>query len=210
MHRQWSPLAHALAVAGDRWTLLIVLALRDGTTRLGRLKERLPGISAAVLDSHVQRLAEVGVLTRERHRERPPRVELTLTDAGRELLGVAEALARWGMGHVWTDPVPGERVDVPAMLGMLTVLLDPAARLPDASIALILVTNARRHSHLLTVKRHRVQVTDYDGRPVEATVEGDTAAWVAALGPARDASRLLTTGERSLVSSVLRALPAAL
>src|ERR1700694_3333845 len=72
-HRQWTPLAHALAVTGDRWTLLIVHELAHGTTRLARLKERLPGISSGVLDHHIHRLAELGLLTRERFREMPPR-----------------------------------------------------------------------------------------------------------------------------------------
>jgi DNA-binding HxlR family transcriptional regulator len=47
----------------------------------------------------------LGLVTRTRFKEKPPRVELELTDAGRELVPIAEALARWGMRHA--DDPPG-------------------------------------------------------------------------------------------------------
>jgi len=97
---QWgTPLARALSAMGDRWTLLIALALAHGPQRPVQLRRRLPGISSGVLDRHLQQMVALGLLLRKRFREMPPRVEVALTDAGRELLPIARAMARWGTKH---------------------------------------------------------------------------------------------------------------
>ncbi len=210
-HRQWTPLAHALAAVGDRWTLLIVLALARGKTRLAELKERLPGISSAVLDSHVQRLADLGLITRERFREMPPRVELSLTDAGDELVAFAEALARWGMSHTWSAPAPGERVDVAVLLDMLPALLDEAEGLPDGTVSLVLRRSGSSRTEVMTMRAGRARLLSEpeagEARRPDARISGDEAAWVAALGPGRDCDALSCTGDRAMADRVLRALP---
>jgi DNA-binding HxlR family transcriptional regulator len=82
---------------GDRWTLSIALALARRPRRPVELRRLLPGeISAGVLDRHLQQMVALGLLLRSRFKEMPPRVELSLTDRGRELLPIARALARWG------------------------------------------------------------------------------------------------------------------
>lgn len=98
-HSQWLPLARALDAMGDRWTLVIVLALAGDPLRPVQLRSRLPQISAGVLDRHLQQMVGLGLLLRRRFKEMPPRVELALTDAGRELLPIADALARWAVRH---------------------------------------------------------------------------------------------------------------
>lgn len=98
---QWAtPLAQALNAAGDRWTLLIALALARGPKRPVELQRDLSGISSGVLDRHLQQMVALGLLLRRRFKEMPPRVELALTDVGRELLPIARALARWGAKHM--------------------------------------------------------------------------------------------------------------
>jgi DNA-binding HxlR family transcriptional regulator len=98
-HSQWTPLARALLAAGDHWTLLIVAALAAEPLRLSELRVHLPGISAGVLDRHLQQMVELGLIVRERYRELPPRVEYRLSPAGGELVPVVAQLARWGMRH---------------------------------------------------------------------------------------------------------------
>lgn len=98
---QQMALARALGVAGDRWTLLIALALARRPQRPVELRRRLPGdISAGVLDRHLQQMVGLGLLLRRRFKEMPPRVELALTEKGRELLPSARALARWSAKHM--------------------------------------------------------------------------------------------------------------
>jgi DNA-binding HxlR family transcriptional regulator len=102
MHRnsQSTPLAQALSATGDRWTLLIAQALAHDPQRPVQLRRRLPGISAGVLDRHLQQMVALGLLLRKRFKEMPPRVEIALTDAGRELLPIADALGQWGSKHM--------------------------------------------------------------------------------------------------------------
>ncbi len=59
-HRQWTPLARALAVAGDSWTLAIAAELAPGRMRLSSLRARLAGVSAGLLDRYLQRMAGAG------------------------------------------------------------------------------------------------------------------------------------------------------
>ncbi len=99
-HDQQLALAKALNAIGDHWTLLIVLALVHDPQRPVELRRQLPGISASVLDRHLQQMVALGLLLRRRFKEMPPRVEVTLTDSGRELLPLARALARWGAQHM--------------------------------------------------------------------------------------------------------------
>ena len=133
-HRQWTPLARALTAVGDHWTLLIVLALSHDKLRLNALRTRLPGISSGVLDHHLSQMIGAGLLSRERFREMPPRVEVVLTDSGRELLPIAASLARWGMRHEWPAPDRLEHVRADAILRQLPALLEKARRLPDGIV----------------------------------------------------------------------------
>jgi DNA-binding HxlR family transcriptional regulator len=210
IHRQWTPLAHALAAVGDRWTLLIVLALGVERVRLTRLQERLPGISTGVLSHHVQEMVTLGLLSRDRFPEVPPRVEVQLTDSGRELLPIASALARWGMRRVWSAPTDGDHVDVHAILVLLPALLDLASGLPDGFLDAIVMTDEGRTHHTFPILDGRLHPTSKDHRAPgagTARIAGDEAAWVSALGPARDYANLRFTGSRRLGRQVLDELP---
>jgi DNA-binding HxlR family transcriptional regulator len=210
-HRQATPLARALAATGDRWTLLIVLALSDGGARLSTLRNRLPGVSSAVLDHHVRQMVEHGLLSRTRYREMPPRVELELTDAGAALLPIAGALARWGMCYRWTDAegVDGH-VDADAVLRQLPALLADA-RLPGEGAVETILDNGEHPV------RYRFKIADGHLEPLGgplpdslkpvASIEGDVAAWSAALGPRRDYAGLHLSGHRQLAEQVFAALP---
>jgi DNA-binding HxlR family transcriptional regulator len=210
-HRRATPLAQALAAAGDRWTLLIVLACSDGTVRLNTLRDRLPGVSSAVLDHHVRQMVALGLLTRQRFREMPPRVELTLTESGVALLPIAAALARWGMRYRWSEQELCKHIDASAILCQLPALLADTT-LPDGVLDAVIDDGEELASY-------RFQTVDGKLRPIGLTtggsakatsvgIKGDKAAWTAALGPQRDYARLRLTGRGALAHKVLDALPA--
>jgi DNA-binding HxlR family transcriptional regulator len=208
-HRQATPLAQALVATGDRWTLLIVLALSDGTVRLNTLRHRLPGVSSAVLDHRVRRMVSLGLLSRRRFREMPPRVELALTESGAALLPIAGALARWGMRYRWSERTSCEGVDADAVLRQLPALLEDAELLAG-----IVETIVDAGEHPVS---HRFEISDGKLRPLgdpvpkalrtSASVEGDVAAWRAALGPHRDYAALQSSGQRRLAAQIFDALP---
>jgi DNA-binding HxlR family transcriptional regulator len=221
--RTWTPLTRALEATGDHWTLAIVLALEPGRTRLAHLRERLPGVSTGVLERGLQQMVDLGLVTRTRFKEKPPRVELELTDAGRELVPIAEALASWGMRHLWSQPKERERIDVAALLRLLPSIVGSRSDLPDGSLEAVLtdaVSPARvryrvsgGHLSIVEGSRHPPDTREPTGEPPPAPdrplagIHGNAAAWVAALGPAGGRAKLAITGDEPLARGVLDALP---
>ena len=83
-------------VLGDRWKLLIIQNLLDGTKRFGELKKSLGDITQKVLTSNLRMLEEKGLLIRQVYAQIPPRVEYTLTAVGYSLRPVIESMMAWG------------------------------------------------------------------------------------------------------------------
>ena len=94
-----SPLADALASVGDRWTLLIVATLLDGSRRFGELQEEIDGIAPNVLSARLRQLEDEGLVVAEPYCERPPRFVYELTEPGRALSAPLRLLAHWGARH---------------------------------------------------------------------------------------------------------------
>jgi DNA-binding HxlR family transcriptional regulator len=205
--RAWTPLSRALAATGDHWTLSIVLALAPGRMRLTHLHKRLPGISTGVLERGLQQMVALGLVTRTRFKEMPPRVELELTDAGHELLPVAGALARWGMRHMWSPPHEHERVDLDVLLRLLPALAGEGASLPEGVLEVVVTDADPPVRYRYEVKGGGLHTHDGPGGTAEAAVHGDTDAWIAALGSMGDHTRLRLTGDERLAKAVLASLP---
>lgn len=91
-----SPLEAALERVGDKWSLLLVEALLDGSRRFGELAELVPGIAPNILTDRLRRLEREGILVGRPYQQRPPRMEYSLTADGRELAGALRLLADWG------------------------------------------------------------------------------------------------------------------
>lgn len=91
------PVETTLMLIGDKWKVLILRDLKDGTKRFGELKKSVTGISQKVLTANLRNMEENGLLTREVFPEVPPRVEYTLTDLGYSLSPVLDAMAQWGI-----------------------------------------------------------------------------------------------------------------
>ena len=90
------PVETALTLMGDRWKLLIVRDLLTGTKRFGELKKSLSGISQKVLTQHLRAMESSGLVLRTVYAEVPPRVEYALTETGRSLKDIHDAMWRWG------------------------------------------------------------------------------------------------------------------
>ena len=93
------PVAATLALVWDRWTLLIVRDLLGGTKRFGELQRSLAGISHKVLAEHLRRMEETGFGVRRAYAEGPPHVEYSLTEIGRSLSPIIDALWEWGEAY---------------------------------------------------------------------------------------------------------------
>lgn len=93
---QYCPVAHALALVGERWSLLIIRELIHGPLRYTDLAERLPGIGTNILAARLRDL-EAGDLVQKRRLPPPAAAQVyELTAYGEELKPVLHALAHWG------------------------------------------------------------------------------------------------------------------
>jgi DNA-binding HxlR family transcriptional regulator len=97
---QACPVAKSLELVGDRWTLLIVRDLLQGTCRFQDLQRSLRGIAPNILSDRLKLMEEHGLVRRHFYSDHPPRAEYALTDKGQELGMVVGALAVWGSRHV--------------------------------------------------------------------------------------------------------------
>nr|WP_315099734.1 helix-turn-helix domain-containing protein [uncultured Fretibacterium sp.] len=90
------PIETTLTLISNRWKVLILWDLLDGVKRFGELKKLLGGVSQKVLTANLRQMEEAGLLTRTAYAEVPPRVEYALTETGRSLRPVLEAMLEWG------------------------------------------------------------------------------------------------------------------
>lgn len=99
-YRADCPTRHILDRIGDRWTVLIVGALWDGSARFSQLRRRVEGISQKMLTQTLRGLERDGLVHRTVYPEVPVRVEYTLTEAGRTLREPLRALEQWAITHL--------------------------------------------------------------------------------------------------------------
>jgi DNA-binding HxlR family transcriptional regulator len=187
---------------GDKWTLLIVRDLVAGPRRFVELQRVLPGISTEQLRSRLNRMVADGLLTRQRYREVPPRVDYELTERARELAPVIAELARWGYAWAWGTPRQGEAIDIGAIFRAVPSL----CRAPAGSGGLVeLIVDERSYS-LVVGDDTSVLSEDQPGVEADTAIRGTQADWIAALSPDQDAEGLQVTGDAALADVVLTAL----
>jgi DNA-binding HxlR family transcriptional regulator len=201
-YNQWSPDARALDLVGDKWTLLIIRDLAAGPRRFVELQRVLPGISTEQLRSRLNRMVADGLLTRQRYREVPPRVDYELTERAREVLPVVGALATWGYAWAWSPPRAGEAIDIGAILRASAGLPVPG-RDRAGTVEIVVSSRGRADRHYtLQVARGGMEIEERPAADADATASGSERAWVDAFSPAGDRGGLEITGDESLVDLV--------
>src|SRR5215210_1093076 len=123
---QYCPIAHALGLIGERWSLLIVRELLQGPKRYTDLAGSLPGIGTNILAARLKELETCGLVTKRRLEPPAASQVYELTPYGLELKPVMRALALWGLRSI--DP-PSEEDDLaPGWLyGAIDTVFAPAA-----------------------------------------------------------------------------------
>lgn len=204
-YNQWAPDARALDLVGDKWTLLIVRDLVGGPRRFVELQRTLPGISTEQLRSRLNRMVADGLLTRQRYREVPPRVDYELTDRAKDLLPVIGALSRWGYQWAWSPPREGEGLDVGAILRSLPGLAVPAGFSGTAEIVVDRGDLGEKR-YVVVAEDGAMLVHEQPADGPDATISGTQEAWVSALGPDADRGELQLAGDQSTASALLDGL----
>lgn len=94
-----APVKAILSRVGDKWSMLIVMALRDGPLRFSEIKRAAGSISQRMLTLTLRSLERDGMVTRTVTPTTPPRVDYELTALGHSLRRPVEALGQWAVRH---------------------------------------------------------------------------------------------------------------
>lgn len=90
------PVEITLALIGDKWKVLVLRELINGTKRFGELKKSIGSISQKVLTQQLRSMEEDGLVERKVYAEVPPRVEYSLTKDGFSLKPILDSMMEWG------------------------------------------------------------------------------------------------------------------
>ena len=90
------PVETTLMLIGDKWKVLILRDLLPGTKRFGELKKSIGTVSQKVLTAQLRDMERNGLVNRKVYPEVPPRVEYSLTELGRSLKPILDAMCDWG------------------------------------------------------------------------------------------------------------------
>lgn len=93
------PVEVTLSLIGEKWKVLIIRDLLNGTKRFGELKNSCSGISQKVFTHNLRVMEDDGLVERKVYAQIPPKVEYTLTDVGYSLAGVLNSMASWGTDY---------------------------------------------------------------------------------------------------------------
>jgi DNA-binding HxlR family transcriptional regulator len=97
-------------IIGAKWTALLIYDLAEGTCRFRELEQSCSGISSRTLAERLRALQRAGIVRRRSYPESPPRVEYELTDKGRDLVPLLEAMTDFGRSWlVPSDPIASTR-----------------------------------------------------------------------------------------------------
>ena len=160
----------------------------------------LPGISTEQLRSRLNRMVADGLLTRQRYREVPPRVDYELTERSRMLVPVIAELARWGYRWAWGHPRPSESIDIGAIFRATPGLL------ADAPFGLVELRVDDR-AYWLDIGEGGATLHEHgSAEEPDASISGTEADWIEALGAAGAHHALTLAGDGALAERVLAAI----
>jgi DNA-binding HxlR family transcriptional regulator len=165
---QFCPVAKAMELLDERWTLLVVRELLMGSRHFNDLRRGVPRMSPALLSKRLRTLRQAGVIERRDH---GGRVAYVLTDAGAELRPVVEALGRWGAR--WIPELGDEDLDPHLLLWDMHRGLDLDAVPDGRTVVHFQFPDVPRHNSWwwLVIDDAGVDVCDVDpGHPVTVTV----------------------------------------
>lgn len=93
------PVETTLSLISNRWKVLIIRDLLDGSNRFGELKKSMGTISQKVLTANLREMEADNLITRKVYAEVPPKVEYSLTETGYSLKPILDAMYEWGSNY---------------------------------------------------------------------------------------------------------------
>ena len=94
---------HTVGLLARKWTLRIAVTLNDDTKRHSELAKCLPGITQKVLTETLREMERTGIVERLVYPVVPPKTEYSLTDLGKTLAPILDAMCNWGRDYLGED-----------------------------------------------------------------------------------------------------------
>ena len=204
---QFCPVAMAAEVLGARWTLLLLRELVVGSTRFNELRRGLPRMSPALLSKRLKELEVAKVVRRVPVKGESGTFEYQLTEAGRELKPVIEAIGCWGQR--WVDLEASlQNLDPELLMWDMRRNIDPRPMPRKRSVIQIIFSGlpvGRRNWWIVVEPGKEVDLCSVDpGFEVDLYVSTDlrtmTEVWMGytSIARARDQGKLFVTGSEEL------------
>ena len=168
---QYCPVAKAMELLDERWTLLVVRELLQGSRHFNELRRGVPKMSPALLSKRLQTLGRAGIVERS---EADGRTFYTLTASGRDLHDVVEAVGNWGVR--WVGRLGDTDLDPHLLMWDMrrTVPVDKWPRTRTVLAFVLSGVSARDSRWWLVVADGEADVCNVDpGHQAAATVSSD-------------------------------------
>jgi len=94
------PVTLTISIIGGKWKSIILWIIREEPRRFSEIKRFIPGITQKMLTQQLRELERDGVVNRKVYPVVPPKVEYSMTEYGKTLLPIFEAMAAWGTIHI--------------------------------------------------------------------------------------------------------------
>jgi DNA-binding HxlR family transcriptional regulator len=206
-YNQFCPVAMAAEILGTRWTLVLLRELVVGSCRFNELRRGVPRMSPALLSKRLKDLEIAGVVTRYPVKGEPGSFEYRLTDAGRELKPVIEAIGCWGQRWIESD-ASLDNLDPNLLMWDMRRNIDPTP-MPRCRNTIQLIFNDLKKSQqnwwLIVEPGQEVDLCSVDpGFEVDLYLSTDlrtmTEIWMGytTVAQAKQQDRLTPTGNRQL------------
>lgn len=111
--RSTCPIASALDILGDKWTLVVIRDLFLGKHRYGEFQASPEAIPTNILAERLKRLESAGLVVRELYQDNPPRAQYFLTSRGADLAATLRALREWGIKNIEGTRIPEKFKQLP-------------------------------------------------------------------------------------------------
>lgn len=203
--QHFCPLAQALDQLGDRWAFLVVRDLRRGPLRFTDLLHYMVGITPKRLTVQLRTLEAEGIIERDREEGRRE-VWYCLTEKGRALMPVIEALATWSLEYVIRKPEPGETVYPDHMMPLLGKLLNKYGTLLPHPVKWAF-RFGERQVYTISFNGEQWDVAQTEAPDADVHIETTPETWATwVVSPTEERQRLLdamrVSGEPSRVSEL--------
>jgi DNA-binding HxlR family transcriptional regulator len=208
-YKQFCPLAMAAELLCTRWTMVLLRELVAGSTRFNDLRRGVPKMSPTLLSQRLKELEQAGIIERVELKSEKGIFEYRMTEAGKDLRAVVEAMGNWG--QKWVEArLSLKNLDPSLLMWDMRRNLDPSP-LPERRVVIQFLYQelpaSKRHWWLIVEPTCEVDLCWADpGFEVDLYVSTDlrtmTAIWMGLTTVAKESARITLTGDRDVASNM--------